>query len=373
MQVKINSQSLYAPLRYEATRPFAAQLGKRFIAASRQGERQRQAFVFGELLGLVRKEVERHPVDGPGPTQSEMVTVQAFAEFQAQGKIIFDVAKPLATNLLLTDAEAIPCSELIFPAPCFYLHFGTECGLTDEGFDIEGAFVTKFNDRLAIDLVRHGFGQARYFELPMGELLVGVSIDVTDGSKPILQALDDSITAILDQNAKSFAAIADQEAKLAEQYGEIITVPAAMERLDGKRNILRKALGLIVNTLFYLMAEPEDVAEDWGRDTPTDAVNALALAAKHNTKKTIKNTLLKAGYVKVRYVGNQFAESVSARAVDHAIGAGKSLATHIRRGHFRRQAYGQQLALRKTIFVAPVVVNADKGEPVHGRIYDVQP
>lgn len=374
MQIKINQKSAYAPLRYEATRPFANQLGKRYIASSRQGEKQRLLFVSSELIHLVRKEVERHPVNDPGPTQNEAVTIQIFGEFQANGKIIFDVATLLSQNLLLTDAESIPCSELVFPAPCFYLHFGANCGLTDDGLDIEGAFIAKYKDRLIVDLVSNGFGQADYFSLPMREILIGVPIDISHGSKSILQALDDSITAVVEQRAQSLAEIAALEARLTQQYGQIIKVPSSIERLDEKRYILRKTLGLIVNTLFYLMAEPEDIADGWGRDTPIDAVDAISTAEKHGTKKTIENTLLKSGYVKVRYVGHKFVQSVSARAVEKIMGTGgKTLTTHIRRGHFRRQAYGQQLMLRKTIFVAPVVVNNDKGELVQGRIYDVQP
>ncbi len=373
MKILINTQSVYAPIRYEATRPFAAQLGKRFIAAARLGESQRKSFVFNELFDHVRKAVEYYPTEGPGPTQSELTNVQTFGEFQANGKIIFDVAKPLASNLLLTDAESIPCSELEFPVPCFYLHFGTNCDLVDDGFGIEGAFVTKNKERLIIDLVRDGFGQENYFTLPMGEMLVSVPIDMTNGSKSILNALNDSITEVIDQRAKSFADVADLELKLLEEHGEVIKVPVAVEFLQDKRDILRKALGLIVNTLFYLMAEPDDVNNGWGSDTPIEAVNALALASKVGTKKTIENTLSKSGYVKVKYVGDKFTESVSAQSVAHALRDGKTLATHIRRGHFRRQAYGQHFALRKTIFVAPCVVNSGDGELLQGRIYDVRP
>jgi hypothetical protein len=372
MQIQINSKSAYAPIRYEATRPFASQMGKRFIAASRQGEKQRLAFIRNELFHTLRKEVEKLPVNGPGPVQSEMLNTQIFGEFQASGKVIFDVARPLAKNLLLSDAESIPCSELEFPFPSFYLHFGTESGLADEGLGIEGAFVVNYDDRFTIDLVPTGFGQAQYFALRAGEVLIGAPIDTSDGSKPILQALEDSIDAVLEKNAKTFLEIEAVEAQLLERYGEIVKVPMSVERLDGKRDILRKALGLVVNTLFYLMAEPDDTIEDWESAAPLDALVALETAQKLGTKKTVENSLFKAGYIKVRHVGRKFANSVSARAVEHASGIGKSVSTHIRRGHFRRQAYGQDHAFRKTIFVAPVVVNAEKGELLQGRIYDVR-
>lgn len=41
-------------------------------------------------------------------------------------------------------------------------------------------------------------------------------------------------------------------------------------------------------------------------------------------------------------------------------GAGGEKQTHWRRGHFRMQAHGPQLSLRKVIFIAPVLVRADR-------------
>lgn len=45
MQVKINKSSLYAPIRYEATRPYALRLGQAFLAAHARGEQARLAFI----------------------------------------------------------------------------------------------------------------------------------------------------------------------------------------------------------------------------------------------------------------------------------------------------------------------------------------
>jgi hypothetical protein len=370
MKIQITSRSEYAPLRYEATRSFATNLGKRFIAASRLGESERIEFVRTTLHNHLKVEVARFPMKCPGLVQSEIMNVQVFGESLAGGKIIFDVAKPLVTSLLITDVNAIPCSELTFPATRFYLHFGVDCGLSADQFEIEGAFVMKHEDRLVIDLVRADFGKELFYALPSAEVGVGVSIDISDGTKPILRALEDSITSTLAQNAKTFEEIAALEAKLTEQYGEVIKVPSPVEQLDEHREILYRSLGLIVNTMFYLMAEPEDVLDGWGRDTPTFALETLTAAEKSGTKTTIENTLIKAGYTKVRFVGRRYAASSAANAIPRESGTGKTLVTHVRRGHLRRQAYGEHLSQRKIIFVAPVVVNADKGELVHGRIYD---
>jgi len=373
MHIKINNRSVYAPIRYEATRPYSIPFGKLFISNFRQGEQQHTLFL-NKLIDLLRVAVNKlGHVDGPGPVQSEIVNVQVFGHFQANGKIIFDVAKPLTQSLLLTDTEEIPCCELIFPTDSFYLHFGSGTGLLDDGLEIQGAFVTLLPKLLLVDLVPCTFGQAGFFSQPLGEPLIGISVDISDGTKTVAQALIDTINEVLLKNAQVFAEMDKLEAELTEQYGEVVKVPAPVEQLAGKGPLLKKGLSLVVNTLFYLSAEPDDSIESWGQDTPSEALSSLAVVEKQGTKKTIENTLIKAGYVKVRYVGGRFAASQEAREIGESVSTGRVLITHIRRGHFRRQAYGQERALRKTIFVAPVVVNARNGEEIPGRIYDVTP
>lgn len=372
MQIKINKRSAYAPIRYEATRPFAIPIGKAFVTASKRGEASRLDFVRGQLLPLLRTAAAKIGREqGPGPLQSESINTQIFGSYMAGGKVVFDLAKTLTQTLLITDAEDIPCGELVFPANCFYLHFGTESGLSNDGFNIEGAFVTRLDDRMTIDLVPQGFGQPHFLSLPMGEPLIGAPVLLNDPAKPVSQALSESITNVLAMNAKMYEQMAEVEKQLERQYGQVVKVPAPVERLAEKGPLLQKALALIVNTMFYLSAEPEDVSDDWGRDTPTEALGALQTAVKPGAIKTLENTLLKAGYSKVRFVGKKFAQSIAAQHIQEATASGKTLAVHFRRGHFRRQPYGPERALRKTIFVAPVVVNADHGGDAQGRIYTV--
>ena len=374
MQIKINKRSAYAPIRYEATRPYAVQIGKAFVAEDKRGETARRAFINEQMVPLLRKAVARiGQSQGPGPVQSEIGNIQIFGGYVDGGKVIFDLSKTLTKTLLITDAEDIPCGELQFPASSFYVHFGIDSGLTDGGFDIEGAFVQRLDDRMLIDLVPQGFGQSHFFALPMGESLIGAPILLSDPSKSVSQALTDSIADVLAQNAKTFEQIAKLESELEQQYGQVVKVPVPVERLAEKGPVLQKAMALIVNTMFYLAAEPDDVVDDWGSETPAEALAALHAADKPGTIKTIENTLLKAGYSKVRFVGRRFAHSIAGGHIHDATSSGRTLTSHFRRGHFRRQPYGPERALRKTIFVAPVLVNADNGTDPQGRIYAVSP
>jgi hypothetical protein len=121
--------------------------------------------------------------------------------------------------------------------------------------------------------------------------------------------------------------------------------------------------------LFYLAAEPDDIYEDWDSEAPVDLIQQTH-SEKFGTRKTAENTLSSKGYMKVRYVGSQYAKSSSAKEISDAFSSGRTVQTHFRRGHFRRQPHGPENSLRKTVFIAPVVVNAGQGE-LQGRIYEV--
>lgn len=123
--VKLSPQSRYAPIRYEATRPFAVQLGRRFMAETAgKSDEQRGVYIAKQWFPLVRDAMvglgDFAARSGPGPGQAEMNNLQVFGGYQAAGKVIFDVRKELSRSLLITDAQDIPCSALVLPCDAFY-------------------------------------------------------------------------------------------------------------------------------------------------------------------------------------------------------------------------------------------------------------
>ncbi len=376
--VKLSPKSRYAPIRYEATRPFAAQLGRRFVMeTSGKTAEQRGAYISNQWMPLVREAVGKLGFhSGPGPGQAEMNNLQLFGGYQAAGKVIFDVRKELSRSLLITDAQDIPCSALVLPCDAFYIHFGQGSGLVDQGFEIEGVFVKKYTQtatepaRLAVDAVPMGYFAIREFwSLPMGEGLTGVSIDLSNSDESIVEALNRSIDHIVEANKAMYAQHEEFEKMLSAKYGEPIKVPTPIDNLGDKRDLLAKVLQLTTNTLFFLAAEPDDVYEDWDLSAPCDLIQQTH-SDKPGTRRTAENTLAKQGYVKVRYVGGQYAASVGKEHSSIHESTGKTVTTHFRRGHFRRQPHGPERMLRKTIFIAPVLVNPGQGE-LPGRIYEV--
>lgn len=311
------------------------------------------------------------PMAGPGPLQQDLLNVQIFGAYMDAGRTIYDVEPALAKTLTITDANTIPCGEIPLPAQSLYLHFGDESTLhEDDGTAIEGAFVDNIEGNLSVSIVRRGFGSEDFMYLRNGEPMDGVTISLQNPQLPLEAALSQAIRTTVEANSAMLAQIATIQQQLEAQYGQAIRIPSPVEDLSSKEPLFLRALNLIINCLFYLAAEPDDVHLDWELDIPPGVRLKLAEATKPGAIKTLENTLKNAGYSKVRFLGQKFARSALGIAIERSALAGKTLSTHFRRGHFRRQPYGPESSLRKTIFVAPTMVNADKGEPL-GRIYSV--
>ncbi|MGG2576108.1 hypothetical protein ACQYZY_28775 [Pseudomonas aeruginosa] len=369
-----SASSRYAPLRYEATRPFAVRLGTRFMAHARQGVNERMRFLRQELLADIRRELNKLGQQrGPGPGQAEIANTQVFGCYHGAGKIIFDFHKSLTAALLETDVESIPLSAIPVPADSLYLHFGPGSGLTLEGDAIEGAFVswTRYageTPHLVIDFVSAGqFGDPYFWLSEAGEPMTGCSIALTDMSQGVIQALQTTAAEIIERNSAVLARVKETERQLAEQYGEVVSVPSPITRLGQNLPLLKKGLALVVNCLLYLGVAPEDQEEGWSDTADPHLVEQATSGLKPGTRKTAERTLANKGYIKVKFIGHQFASSTEGMEFGQS---GRTVATHFRRGHFRNQPYGPERSMRKVIFIPPVVVNPGHSE-APGRIYEV--
>ncbi|HCE5829341.1 TPA: hypothetical protein RY214_004777 [Pseudomonas aeruginosa] len=366
--------SRYAPLRYEATRPFAMTLGPRFHARAKLGFKERSRFLLHELLPSVRQALEAlgRPT-GPGPGQAELGNVQVFGGYLAGGRIVFDFHKRLTMALLETDVEAVPLSAIPRPADSVYLHFGAGSGVSIEGDVIEGAFVTWSEGlgeprRLIVDFVKDGQFSDRLFWLQeSGEPMVGCSVDMSEPGLGVIVALENSVREIEERNKAVFEQLAEAERQLERKYGEVVSIPSPVSRIGQNLPLLKRGLALVVNCLLYLRVAPEDRSDEWDDRADACLVDQATNAEKPGTRRTAERTLLNQGYVKIRYVGHQFASTAAGQGLGEI---GRSVATHFRRGHFRSQPYGPERSLRKVIFIPPVVVNPGQSE-LPGRIYEV--
>lgn len=102
----------------------------------------------------------------------------------------------------------------------------------------------------------------------MGESTTGVHVKLDDPAQFVTRALDEAIAEIAEKNVQMLAQITQLERQLEQQYGQAVKVPSRADGLAAKAQLLQKRPLLVVNTMFYLAAEPDDIEDDWERGTP---------------------------------------------------------------------------------------------------------
>lgn len=260
-QQKMRTNSIYAPLRYAATRPFARRLGTDFNVQVSLGMAARHKFISEKLLLSIPSELEQLGRQaGPGPAQAEIVNVQTFGSFMKGGALIFDLSDQVST-LLSTDISTVPLWALPAIADSFYLHFGRNEGLEQDDMSIEGVFVTWFKpkdepSRLVLDFVKKAqFSRSDFWLVEAGEQCLGCSVDVSRPDLTLKDALERSVHQIVESNKYAEAQIEEAIKRMEALYGKsVVSVPAQISDLTSKLPVLRRGLSLVANSLLYLGA-----------------------------------------------------------------------------------------------------------------------
>lgn len=354
------SYSIYAPLRYEATRPFSVKLGEQYQRFANLGLTARNRHLIHDIAPGMRKamKVAGKPI-GENAILSELSNFLAFGEFLKGGRIIYDFHKKLTSALLSTDVDEMPVSALPKPADSLYIHFGDIEHLSAECSNIEGAFVSWRSvpgetETLNISLATKNHFAKPYYWLDSNlELSNGSMLDISDKSCNIIDCMQKHWDLVRSNYVEDMAA---EGVEISEDV-EIGNQPMMMEMKHGVK--------LVVKCLLFLAAVTDDITEEWDDRAPSDLVHQAKNAEKDGSRKTAERTLSNRDYLKIRFIGRKFAE-IHEKSSHTDIG--KKKITHLRRGHFRNQPYGPERCFSKVIFIPPMVINSDSGEEL-GRIY----
>jgi hypothetical protein len=258
---KMRTNSIYGPLRYAATRPFAQQLGQDFNSQAAIGKAERFKFIREVLSSSVQSFIAQlgDPI-GPGPAQAEITNVQAFGSFMKGGALIFDLSDHVST-LLSTDVSTVPLWAIPTIAESFYIHFGRSDGLEQENISIEGVFVTWFHGkdeppRLIMDFVQKAqYGRSDFWRIEDGEPCIGCAIDISRPDVSVKDALERSVHEIVENNKAMEAHIAEVIKRMEALHGKsVVSVPTQVSQLESQLPVLRRGLALVANSLLYLGA-----------------------------------------------------------------------------------------------------------------------
>lgn len=128
--------------------------------------------------------------------------------------------------------------------------------------------------------------------------------------------------------------------------------------------LMNESLKLIVNSLCYINYPDRDLAISSTNEQATPLLKQLDIEKNNRQRNKIFEKLHKLKYSKVHLFGSNL------KREDFAT-SDKEIDPHWRRGHWRNQPYGENLSLKKLIWIKPTIVRKDKGTPEAGHIYEV--
>ncbi len=367
--------SPYAPIRYRDTFwwRFARDVTKSGWVQpdGRMGAGLPDRLVAELIEPTIQAFVQNNPEGSPGAEALGLMIEQALrfrhwvplaGQFEACGRQIFDLTEGLVDVCNNTDVKDATLEDLHLPYRALYIRFGRQEHLKlpydDEGHEFEfldGVFVAASswgNDPKGP--VRLMFGLTTVLKNDQGMLFPGYFLDIPPDLQkvPCLEAVD----AALDLRKATL--MADGEIEGVRQ--------AQLDRYEDSAELLRAAMPLVINALFFLDGLGTENPLEPGRGTPSELVERWA-QAEGSRRRKLGSRLTSEGYTLVHVVGREFDQGTRA--------ARGQAAPCWRRGHWRWQAHGPAYSLRKRIRIAPVFVNpgnqAGSSSEAPGHIYTV--
>lgn len=388
----------YHPERYKSYRHHADQIGKLYrqkVEPSAGMLTLEQLQQLGNHIMVdINERSRRYPrklkTGNPNVSlvmEAENMLAMAYGRFVQAGRQILDFPPSLINMLAKTDIDDIPLNSIKLPYAAQYLHFGPQAGLELEpGWLVDGAYVEQRGRagdiRFTVTAVPTDHDKAEFWYL-FPEAMYTQDFVAEYNSMHMGAAIDTVLTAKLAELRKRMdkaggditTALRSQLVAKGAAMPEGLTVLDATARLAIERDelvrrrhpIYKTALQLVVNSLCYISAYPDDIASIWPAGTPK-TLREKAEKEKGKESARAKSKLAAMGYVPVHICGQR----ISDQQTEFGFGAGAftQVATHWRRGHWRQQAHGTGRTLRKLIWVMPVLVRKDQGdEPAAGHLY----
>lgn len=179
---------------------------------------------------------------------------------------------------------------------------------------------------------------------------------------PVQEALDKSVSDSLTLAEEMHRELMKNPQGVAAGVGL-----AASGQAQETADLMKRALPLLVNALYYL-SDPPKVPLRPGSDTPEALRSKLENPSTPNAGRKAASAMFAAGYTMVRLCGEEFETEAQAMR-------GSGVKAHWRRGHFRDQRHGPGFQQVKRIWIRPVKVSAGESSDLPGHVYrsDVPP
>lgn len=292
----------------------------------------------------------------------------ALADFFAGGQVVFHIAPVLKEAFMSSELGDATVNDLKFPFDSSYLHIGDKTGLlfNDGRAELEGVFLHlapnsgKKSDRadssLRLSLVGHLVDSAGEPLEPenWGErgretftFFFGskeMDMPILDGTRAQLEHMGKDPAE--DDNFSDLSEFGEDEQK---SIRETWATHSEARRLHRENiPVVLECVRMVANALLFVSQYPQDMADDFQDGFPP----AFREKIERSVGKALERNLSKArnnGFTVIKRVGGAFEHAMQVELT--ANGEGASPAPHLRRAHWRRQAFDAGLTHRKLIWI----------------------
>ena len=289
-------------------------------------------------------------------------------EWKNSGRNIFNFSKNLAELLKETDVLDIDISLIKLPYQNFYIDLSSaQIPFEENGSEfIEGAFIRDdqddgdngetFERAINIDFVGKDYIE-KYWNVNKE-----LCWDMERGFHSMLLFLDrkDNLTTI--QDAIKF----DKDGFVGEALIDERDENTKIDLYLIHKQFVDRTINFIINCLLYLTTKEPDIEQKYTKDLPAYLKVKLQKANTNRKKEVVNAEIIKNGFTKVKYVGQNI------RQIQSSNNSNGNITSHWRKGHWRNQKIGQNLTESKLIWILPTIVNKEKGKPEKGHIYEIK-
>jgi hypothetical protein len=345
----------FFPQFFRRTRPYSKAFIKDVEASLARG----QANVAGQLAtkayaAALKSTAANVPLSNVRIV-SELQGAAAFAQWHIRGGNVYEFDAALVEALENSDPGDVRLADLNYPFDAVYFSFGT-------GHDIRFASGATVTGAYVLHAPGVSLRVVLTAPLPEVEQWWNRQTEIYDVLIPAHfqhLSLSEAISLSIEADMADFRRATGLGPSF-QANGEAREIEVVLRRLQDNRPAYNQAVSLIVNGLLYVTAYPQDVLERWQAGTPEKWVQK----ASHGTAKELernKSKLNAMGYVRVHRVGEYFGSVVGTA----------ERSAHWRRGHFRNQAHGPRMSLRRLVWIRPVAVLGGKMPDEDSRVYEV--
>lgn len=281
----------------------------------------------------------------------------ALADFFNGGQVVFHISPSLKEAFRYSELGDATARDLKFPFEDSYIHIGTDSGLFFNGgrTQLEGVFLSEkqHKDGNSVSMTMVGtllsppahWGERGMETFTFHFAAAEMDMPILEGARKHLEhqgrdpAEDADLADLSEFDEEGKRRILESWAtQMEERRLHRENIPVALE-----------CVRMVANALLYVSQYPDDMEDDFQDGFPAGFREKI----ERSQGKVLERNLSKArnsGFTLIKRVGGVFERAMQVEASANG-GGGDGPSPHMRRAHWRRQAFGSGLTQRKLIWI----------------------